>query len=72
MLTESEIKKIEERTSLRGRDVPSLLATVKEQRELLRKCAGRILHEPAENCIPLGVCCCDKFQIEKQIEQALK
>jgi hypothetical protein len=72
MLTESEIKKIEERTSLRGRDVPSLLATVKEQRELLAAAQEYVRHQATCPANSKWGCDCHLNEMRAAIEQALK
>lgn len=69
-MTDAEIKEIEERhfgahTGL----IMDLIATVKEQRELLRKCDGRIEHKGhclVEDGYP---CECDQPELQKQIEE---
>lgn len=85
MLSEKEIAEIEESYEWRKDGVVGkLLATVKElrkenteQRELLRKCKGRVRHAwncPAlsDNGIYFYECQCDQKELQRQIEEKVK
>lgn len=83
MLSDAEIREIEESISpdakvvLRWQKcinhVTTLLATVKEQRELLWKCNGRINHELTCPITSGHVPCrCDQPELQKQIEEKVK
>lgn len=76
MLTQAELDEIEKKfEELQGTysDVGKLLATVKAQRELLKRAKQWISHDPECESIAHGDCDCGyPSELSDEIEQALK